>query len=324
MFTDLFTDSYGQTLAENYTIKPPKKIEKYLGKVRGVMATGPRVPIDTEMDIAQRDCNFNDVWKYIEKSRGLDWNLFGYVTVVKFPDGTQKMINGLHRKTLVEYVAPYVTEVPAHIIDLSHLTQEEAQVEAAKYFAKYNGAASRTVSSEQRFWAEVIGLDEDALRLKDILIKANLSCGKVNDIPGTKKVKYNNFVQAVKLGTNETIRAAQLIHLAYPGNTINDTLLSGMARLFSHSSYYELMDDTTKIYEQFEDWFVNFLPKMKGIRDLSYRQYRNAHKWHDGVAYGLYRDFAHFQRTQGRWCIPVDSIKKHYEKGIQLDSMLDD
>ena len=50
-----------------------------------------------------------------------------------------------------------------------------------------------------------------------------------------EKVKYNNFTKAVKMGVEETIRAAELIDTAYPKNGMNDTLLSGMARLFSYT-----------------------------------------------------------------------------------------
>ena len=79
------------------------------------------------------------------------------------------------------------------------------------------------------------------------------------------------------------------------------------------------MDPKTTIYNQFEEWFVNVVPLVMTIQDLSFREYRNTHVWHDGVAFGLYQKFAHFQRIQGRWCMPIDAIKRNYEKGIKLD-----
>jgi hypothetical protein len=303
-------------------VKMPKKLEQYIGKVRGDMAPGDRIPVNTEMDAAQRDLQEGNIWKYAEKSKGVDWNLFGYATAVKYPGGTLKLINGQHRIELVKHFAPEVTEVPAHIVDLSHLSDDEAQKESASLFAKMNGTASRHLTSDQLFWAGTIEGDPDALFYKSVLERANLMCGRVNEGPGRKKVKYSNFIKAVKMGVDETIRAAELIDYAYPKNAMNDTLLSGMARLFSHSSYEELMDSNTKIYQQFEDWFVNILPQVMTIQDLSFRVYRNTHLWHDGVAYGLYQKFAHYQRIKGRKCMPVDAIQLNYEKGIKVDEYL--
>jgi hypothetical protein len=294
-------------------IKMPKKLEQYIGAIRGDMAPGERIPVDTEMDAAQRDLQIPNIWRYAEKSKGVDWNLFGYATAVRYKDGTLKLINGQHRIELVKYFAPEITEVPAHIIDTNDSRY------AAQLFAKMNGTASRSLSSEQLFWAEVIGEEADALFYKSVLERSNLKCGKVNEGNGRKKVKFANFVKAVKMGVDETIRAAELIDYAYPKYGMNDTLLSGMARLFSHSSYEELMDPETKIYKEFEDWFVNILPMVMTIQDLSFREYRNTHQWHDGVAYGLYQKFAHYQRMKGRHCMPVDAIKLNYEKGIKVD-----
>ena len=320
----MFNNNSTVTVTDTPLIKMPKKCQKYIGKVFGQMAPGPRVPVTVEMDRSQRDLEIKNIWKYIERSRGVDWNLFGHVTVAQFPDGSLRMINGQHRTELVKWFAPDIKEVPAHHLDLTHLTQDRAEVEAARYFAEMNGLSSRSLSSDQLFWSRVIGLEQEALYHKSILERANLSCGKVNDVPGAKKVKYNNFVQSVKMGAEETIRAAELIQTAYPKNEINDVLLSGMTRLFSHSSYTELMDESSPLYAQFEVWFTTFVPQLLTISNLSFRQYRNTHKWHDGVAYGLYKMFAHYQRNKNRWYKPIDAIKQNYEKGIQLDSMLDD
>lgn len=298
---------------QTWAIKMPKKLEKYIGKVHGEMAPGERIPVNTKMDESQRDLQQSNIWKYVEKSQGVDWNLFGYATAVRDGDGELKLINGQHRIELVKYFAPDVTEVPAHIIDTNDPKY------AAQLFAKMNGTASRSLTSEQLFWAEIIGEEPSALFLKDVLVRANLQCGKVNEGGNRKKVKYNNFTKAVKMGVEETIRAAELIDTAYPKNGMNDTLLSGMARLFSYTGYEDLMDPETTIYNQFEEWFVNVVPLVMTIQDLSFREYRNTHVWHDGVAFGLYQKFAHYQRIQGRWCMPIDAIKRNYEKGIKLD-----
>lgn len=300
-------------------IKLPKKLEQYIGKVKGTPAAGDRVKLSNiTLAIAQRDLNEQDCHKYIEKSRGLDWNLFGHLTVCKMPNGSHELINGQHRLRVAVIVNPLVSEFPAHIIDLSHLSQEEAEEEAARLFAKMNGVASRQLNSEQLFWAEVIGQDPQALYIKDVLERANLQCGKVNDTPaGKKRVKHANFVKCVKMGEEATIYAADLVNRAYPKAGMNDNLLSGLTRLLSHSSYKELMDPAENVCSEFEDWFVNFVPQLMQISQLGFAQYRNTHKWYDGVAYGIYQMFAHYQRNKNRWCPPLEPIEKVYKAGMK-------
>lgn len=299
--------------------KLPKKLEQYLGKVKGTPAAGDRVKVsELTLAIAQRDLTESDCHKYIEKSKGLDWNLFGHLTVCKMPNGNHELINGQHRMRVALIVDPFIEEFPAHVIDLSAKLQADAEQEASRLFAKMNGVASRQLNSEQLFWAEVIGQDPQALYIKDVLERANLQCGKVNDEPsGRKKVKYANFVKCVKMGEDATIYAADLINRAYPKAGMNDNLLSGMTRLLSHSSYRDLMNPAEKVSAEFEDWFTNYIPDGHQISELGFAQYRNTSKWYDGVAYGLIRKFAHYQRNKNRWHPPVEPMEEVYKKGMK-------
>jgi len=298
-------------------VKLPKKLEKYLGIVKGTPAHGDRVKLqDLSLAIAQRDLNWNDCYKYIEKSGGADWNLFGHVTVCRMPNLLMWLINGQHRTGTMITVDPNINEFPAHIIDLTHLTQEEAERQASILFAKMNGVATRNINAEQLFWAEIQAGDERALYIKSVLERANLQCGKVNDTPaGRKNVKYANFVKCVNMGEEATVIAADLIDRAYPKAGMNDNLLSGMTRLLSHSSYPELTDPEHKVSRQFDEWFTIFLPQFLQISELSYQQYRQSTKWYDGVAYGLMRAFGHYQRNKNRWSPSLDPIEKTWEKG---------
>lgn len=291
----------------------PKRLEKYIGVVRGQMAPGERISVDTPMDDAQRDLDLRHIWKYVEKSKGIDLNLFGYATAVKDSDGNLKLINGQHRIELIKNFAPSIKEVPAHIIG----TDDPKY--AAQLFAKMNGVASRNITAEQLFHANCLAEDPDALFYKDVLERSDLACGKVNADKKRKSVKYANFTKAVGMGVDETIRSAELIDLAYPKNAMNDLLLSGMTRLFSFKGYAELMDPGNKIYKEFEDWFVTFLPSFASIDDLNFRETRATNMWHDGVAYGLFQKFAYYQRKNNRWVMPIDNIKQNYEKGIKTD-----
>ena len=164
----------------------------------GTKAAMSQVSVDTPMDESQRDFNEADVIRYIDKSQALDWNLFGVVTVIERTDGTQTMINGQHRTSIVKTLAPNEKTVPAHII------KTDDKEYAAKLFAYLNGVASRNVSREQLLWAEVLAADAGALELKQHLITCSLACGKVNQGNNIPQIKRATFEKCVRFGVAET------------------------------------------------------------------------------------------------------------------------
>lgn len=283
----------------------PKTYHDYFGEQIGEPAPGSRVSVDTQIDESQRDIHIPSLLKYIKKSGGINWDLFGYITVVEYPDGRQTVIDGQHRLELVKTFS-LVDEVPAHII------QVDDEKYAAKLFAAMNGVQTRNITPEQLFWAQVIAEDPLALDIKATLEAADLSCDRVNAGPNRKNVKYTNFYKCYKMSPAATIRAARLIDLAYPDREMNDLLLSGMTRLLSRSEYEDLMNSKTRLYHHFDEWFLglgNFLP----ISQLSFKDLRNCNHWHDGVAYGLYQLFAVYQRKHNRMHPSVKPLKQTYE-----------
>lgn len=274
----------------------PESLKHLIGQVTGNKAPClQEVSVDTPMDPSQRDFNPNDVVKYISKSQGLDWNLFGYVTVVENPKTKQRtMINGQHRTSIVKTLAPIVKTVPAHII-----STDDPQY-AAKLFAYLNGVASRNVSREQLLWAEVLAGDADAIATQQKLIYCDLACGKVNAGKGIKQVSRATFEKCIKLGLDETKYAVSLISRAYPERDNFDNLLHGLVRLLSIPQYRPLMDTTKTLGKMFEQWFVNTLPD-------GYPSYKDATSivtrtdpWQNSIAYGLYKTFFGFMKRKGK------------------------
>jgi len=273
----------------------PDSLKHLIGQVTGAKAPCLKeVSVDTPMDPSQRDFNPNDVIKYISKSQGLDWNLFGYVTVVENPrTGEQTMINGQHRTSIVKTLAPIVKTVPAHII-----STDDPQY-AAKLFAYLNGVASRNVSREQLLWAEVLAGDLDAIKTQQKLIYCNLSCGRVNAGSKIKQVSRATFEKCVKLGLDETRLAADLISRAYPERDDFDNLLYGMVRLLSLKSYAGLMNRSVTLGKKFDEWFVNHFADNHTYKQ-STQIVTRTDPWCNSIAYGIYSKFWDWMRRQGK------------------------
>jgi len=273
----------------------PDSFKHLIGQVTGDKAPCLReVSVDTPMDPSQRDFNANDVIKYISKSQGLDWNLFGYVTVVENPKTKkQTMINGQHRTSIVKTLAPMVKTVPAHII-----STDDPQY-SAKLFAYLNGVASRNVSREQLLWAEVLAGDKDAIAIQQKLIYCDLACGKVNATTGRRQVSRATFEKCIKLGLDETRFSASLIRQGYPDRDEFDNLLYGMVRLLSIETYSRLMDPSKTLGKMFSHWFVN-----EFSRNHTYKESTNVvtrtDPWCNSIAYGIYKKFFDWMKREGK------------------------
>jgi hypothetical protein len=273
----------------------PESLKHLIGQVTGSKAPCLKeVSVNTPMDPSQRDFNPNDVVKYISKSQGLDWNLFGYVTVVENPKtGEQTMINGQHRTSIVKTLAPIVKTVPAHIISTA-----DPQY-AAKLFAYLNGVASRNVSREQLLWAEVLAGDKEAIATQQKLIYCDLACGKVNAVLKNKQVSRATFEKCIKLGLDETKFAAALIAQGYPERDDFDNLLYGMVRLLTLKSYAELMDPSKTKGKMFVKWFVESFSQNHTYKE-STNIVTRTDPWCNSIAYGLYSKFWDWMKKQGK------------------------
>lgn len=293
-------------------VKLPTRSQHYIGRQTGTPAPGARVSVDIEMDTSQRDYNERDVVKYIEEVGCVDWNLFGYVTVVEYPDGRQVLINGQHRTGVVKTLLPNIKEVPAHIIKTNDPRY------AAITFARYNGIVSRQVSKEQLLWAEVLAESPDALQTKYWLERCGVSCGKVND-SATVEVKRATFEKALKFSPECTEYAIQLIRAAWPKATSFDNLLLGVVRLLSHKSYNKLTNTNLTIGREFAKFMVEYA-RTNTVKDATLIVPRSD-PWYDSVAYGIYKKFRVYMANQNKLnhCPSQDILKNIYKGNDQDD-----
>lgn len=293
----------------------PPRLSQYYGKVRGAPSSlVPLAPVDVEMDISQREFMPEAVLKYVEQHQGLNWKAFGYVSIVRYPDGTERMINGRHRTSLALTIDPTITHVPADIIDVID------EQEAAILFAAMNGESSKNLTTEELFWSKVIARDHESLAIKAVLETCGLGCGKVNqyDDEGNPniQVKLANFKKCLKFGVPETIKIVEMIRKAYPKATAFDNLLSGATRLVTIKEYQSLIDPTSTIGKDFEYWFTTLLKVSCEIKDTNFKKYRNTTQWYNGVAFGLYELFSKYMKSEEKRFPSIRVVKKIYEDGV--------
>lgn len=289
------------------TVELPENLQHLIGQQYGTPAPGHRVSIDTNLDITQRMFKSSDVIKYINEVQCVDWNQFGYVTVVEHTDGRRTIIDGQHRTGVVRALLPDCKEIPAHII---HTDDHKY---AAKLFARLNGVTVRKISNEELLWAEVLAESPEALKTFHWLVKCNLACGRVNDDGIRPQVKRATFERAVKFSPLATRSAVELITKAYPNAKSFDNLLLGLVRLLSHGQYAKLTNKNITIGQMFEQW-MNYYGQGHKITELVDLVPRTD-PWYDSIAYGLYKQFRVWMDGKGKLhhCPSMDLLKKFYK-----------
>ena len=201
----------------------PNKLKKYETCQSGTMAPGEMAPIDTPDHICQRPLHPQRVINWASQSKEVDWNLFGYVTVVRLADGSLRSINGKHRMQLVKWLLPEVKKVPAHIIDCND------DKYAAKLFTAMNGTHSTQLSGEELLWAGCIAELAWAMYTKKFLDLAELSCGMVNEDIYPHSIKRAIFEKSLSYSEEGTMHAVNLFKKAYPTKeVVEGQIICGM------------------------------------------------------------------------------------------------
>lgn len=294
----------------------PSELVKYQGTEYGTPATtqvGQTIPIDIQMHVTQRDISTRDIIKWCHKHQGVDWNLFGYATAVKLPDGTLKLINGQHRIQLVKWLLPEVTEVPAHIIQ----TSDDAYI--GSMFADMNGGCQRRLTPEDLLWAEIIGGDPKALNIQHWLQCAGLACGKVNAVNDNPQVSRATFEACLGYSESATVYAVDLFNSTWKKRKkIDSQVVTGLTLLFSMPDYQVYSDTSTRAGQEFRTWFQT-LP-MAGITldDIKFTEYKNmaaSSRWELGFVYGIVQKFNRSMVAQGKGhiCEPSGPAKKMWQ-----------
>jgi hypothetical protein len=307
------TRVFSQTQVEAITLPP--RLSHVAGKVYGTPAFSiGKASVNTPMDKCQRKFYPEEVQKYIEQHQGLNWKIFGVVTVARYPDGSETFLNGRHRTSLAITIDPSITHVPAHIIDVAN------EEEAAVVFSAVNGDSVKSLKTEELFWSQVICKNPEALEVKAALERCGLACGKVNEFDQNgnpnNQVKLANFKKCLKFGVRETEIIVDKIKRAYPKANEFDNLLSGATRLVTINEYKTLINNQLEIGTRFDTWFTTILPNTKTIQQTNFKKYRNTTQWYNGVAYGLYQLFKVYMSNNGYVCPAKKVIQEIYEAGI--------
>jgi hypothetical protein len=276
----------------------------------GTPAKGDTISVDTPLHEVQRPLHEHSIKKYIDRIGTVDWNMFGHVKVVQYADGSQYIIDGQHRISLVKTLSPKTKQVPAHIIFV------DGTETAAQYFAYLNGVMVRKITNEELLWSEVIARDPDALNILRVLQLAGLSCGQVNE--GLIQVSRADFEKCLKLGEKETIYAALLIKAGFPTSDNIGLLLHGLTRLLTVKQYSGLMNNLT-LGKKFKEWFTTF-PRSSGFtyKKMCFKEYQQG-QWQNGIAFGILEMFHTYMTMNGfgNHVPALYHIKDLYEKGLK-------
>jgi hypothetical protein len=273
----------------------PKYLEEYRGIQIGTPAAGDKVSVKVSPHECQREFVSGVLSKYIEKGKGLDWDLFGHITVVRYPDGSMEHVDGGHRLRLVQALLPELKEVPAHIIDVQPC---DAITKPPKIFAYLNGELTKRVSNEDRFRSLVLAQDSDALDALKWLKRAELYCGRVNQETGKQKVKYRTFTKCLDLGKKQTVEASLLIQNHY--DRWNDAVFHALVFLMTRPEVKDHFADVNS--NTFRDFceFFRVSSDIRGIKDWRMLDYREqVSQWELGTAYGIWKSFCHWAKKQG-------------------------
>ena len=307
-----------------------KQDQQFQYQVHGQWAKGDRIPITTPMSPCQRPVYENDIKKYIRRHKGLNRDLFRVVTAVRLPDGSLEVIDGEQRMTLAITVDPSIKEVPAHIVDFSDLDENLAKKRSYKYFHELN--ATRKVNNEELFYALVMQEDEEALKIKDLLEKCELSCGKVNKEDGFASVKYASFKKCFDRGEEATVRAAYLFKKYVP--FFNDNCFVGTQRWLSLNipsgkkgnkkweavNHQDLLDPNSKAWESCEEFFEDKVSDWQ-LDDFIFSMYRAHSDWSYGISLGLTKKYCHWTRRHNKssGLVRVTPIEDFYTATVGED-----
>jgi hypothetical protein len=102
--------------------------------------------------------------------------------------------------------------------------------------------------------------------------------------------------------------------------TVADDPLHGLVYLLSRKEYAALGDPNVKIGKDFEEWLTKAVPMFHTVNDLKFKKYRANPSWYKGIAYGILKSFAKFQRNHSKTTPPaISTLKKDYESGFKKD-----
>ena len=290
---------------------PEKTLLKFQDKMPiGTMGTGELVPIDTPNFDGNRTPKASALSKYLQRSDGFVWALFGAPLVAEYPNAfgimERVVIDGGHRVSMLQRVYPNISEYPATIV------QVESKEKAHQYFHRINGTSSSKVSAECRFVNEVLGkeinkLNDDIvhiLGMTDVVIWDS----EDNFVPKTNtptwKITYKAMEEMVKLDKGNTLNALTTYTDAFRGlnnfsnnnvNVITAQIVKGLHTVFHvYSNHFSKLN-----MFHFCHWFNSNVALMPAKEEWQFNELKHdrLEQRHLGTAYGIMKRYATYCRN---------------------------
>lgn len=273
------------------------------------------VSVDTPNVRAQRKIYTTKAESYLQEVGEFDWNLFGAILVVEYPDGTQEIVDGGHRTWLVKQYLPEVQSVPAIILKVND------EAEAAQIFHRINGTCSKSVNNEEKFVAQVLGKEKGALKLEQGLKMCNARVQSNGNVVGLKRGKTIRIAKWRTLYTRNaaiTEKACGILNDVFANDDhYNVLLLEGLITLI------DFMEKQSFDFNRYENDFVAFLEDKSKITEqnkMTYGQLRKDNHYGISVAYGLYQDFYYWCKINNKKApFAIKVIGEVYAKAGQQD-----
>ena len=223
---------------------------------------------------------------------GFDWGLFSPPIIAVFPDKTEWLLDGDHRRFMYRHTYPNKKTMPCMKIQVS------SEEEYHRLFYQINWSQRKNANREQVFIHQVLAGEPTALELRDELIRCNLCIyGSPEEFgtvgaPNSKRITKGAFQKALKLGTDNVKLAVRLLSDAWPDDEkIQGELLEGATILFS---LHKCFSDGSIIDLDFKNWFkkhMSIYTQYSIASDYKIKGGRVHHKHGESIAHGLILEY---------------------------------
>lgn len=269
----------------------------------------------------------------------IDLDFFGALNVTENESGSYDVDNGQRRSVLLLCYLMLkqqeeMTQEKFEEIEIPCLVSPyKGYKERAKSFWLFNGGgnASKSLSNEEQFHAQVEAGIQDALVKRDLIVKAELACGEVNSSKSSRQIAYKTLDKAQKMGakfkrsvpTHEDRsdfwieQISLLFKKTWGPGQFDNQLFNGFTYLVNHSHYQELFQQD-KIWDKFEAHITGLTGVYGTPKQYveTMQKYKNVADWSLGIAYGIVKHFTDQIRGKG---IKVKQLKKDYDKAVNGD-----
>jgi len=269
--------------------------------------------------------------KALPEVGGFDLDFFGALNVTDMGNGTYDVDNGQRRgiswiiKNILSNpdIDPSTMKVPCLV------SSPKSYRKAAKLFWLYNGGAGASIrpSNEEGFHAQVEAELPEALKLKDLLVRAKLACGEVNK-DFDRQIAYVTLVKATEMGAKNQVRykkhkdlsdewvikVADLFGKVWP-ERMDNQLFNGFTHLLNHYAYQDTFLKET-VWARFEKYISDlgkcYVTPTLYVKTLT--SFKNTPDWSMGIALGILTGFAQVSNR----IVIVGPLQKDVNKALGI------